>query len=57
MKKLIFSIFTASILLVACNKSDMKQASDTIKNADSLFQEAKEGYNTLDSISKAVKDS
>lgn len=57
MKKLIFSILTASILLVACNKSDMKQASDTIKNADSLFQEAKEGYNTLDSISKAVKDS
>lgn len=57
MKKLIFSIFTASILLVACNKSDIKQASDTIKNADSLFQEAKEGYNTLDSISKAVKDS
>ncbi|WP_374363840.1 DUF4349 domain-containing protein [Cloacibacterium sp.] len=57
MKKLIFSIFTASILLVACNKSDMKQASDTIKNADSLFQQAKEGYNTLDSISKAVKDS
>ena len=57
MKKLIFSIFTASILLVACNKSDMKQASDTIKNADSFFQEAKEGYNTLDSISKAVKDS
>jgi hypothetical protein len=30
----------------------MKQASDTIKNADSLFQEAKESYNTLDSISK-----
>ncbi len=57
MKKTIFSIFTASILLIACNKTDMQQATDTIKNADSLFQEAKESYKTLDSISKIVKDS
>ena len=35
----------------------MKQATDSIKNADSLFQEAKESYNTLDSISKIVNDS
>ena len=35
----------------------MQQATDTIKNADSLFQEAKESYNTLDSISKVVNDS
>ena len=56
MKKTIFSIFTASILLIACNKTDMQQATDTIKNADSLFQEAKESYKTLDSISKIVKD-
>lgn len=57
MKKLIFSIFTASILFVACNKTDMQQATDTIKNADSLFKEAKESYNTLDSISKVINDS
>ena len=57
MKKTIFSIFTASILLIACNKTDMQQATDSIKNADSLFQEAKESYNTLDSISKIVNDS
>ena len=57
MKKTIFSIFTASLLLIACNKTDMQQATDTIKNADSLFQEAKESYKTLDSISKVVNDS
>lgn len=57
MKKTIFSIFGASLLLIACNKTDMQQATDTIKNADSLFQEAKESYNTLDSISKVVNDS
>ena len=57
MKKTVFGIFTASILLIACNKTDMQQATDTIKNADSLFQEAKESYNTLDSISKVVNDS
>lgn len=57
MKKLFFSIFTASILLTSCNKADIQQASDTIKNADSLFQEAKKSYNTLDSISRMVKDS
>lgn len=57
MKKTIFSIFTASILLIACNKTDMQQATDSIKNADSLFQEAKESYKTLDSISKIVNDS
>ncbi|GGP01894.1 hypothetical protein GCM10010992_04100 [Cloacibacterium rupense] len=57
MKKLIFSIFTASIVLVACNKTDLQQASDSIKNADSLFNEAKQSYNTLDSISKVINDS
>ena len=57
MKKTVFGIFTASILLIACNKTDIQQATDTIKNADSLFQEAKESYNTLDSISKVVNDS
>lgn len=57
MKKLFFSIFTTSLVLIACNKSDMQQASDSIKNADSLFQEAKQSYNTLDSISKVVSDS
>ena len=57
MKKTIFSIFTASMLLIACNKTDLQQATDTIKNADSLFQEAKESYKTLDSISKVVNDS
>lgn len=57
MKKTVFGIFAASILLIACNKTDLQQATDTIKNADSLFQEAKESYNTLDSISKVVNDS
>ena len=57
MKKTVFGIFAASILLIACNKTDIQQATDTIKNADSLFQEAKESYNTLDSISKVVNDS
>lgn len=57
MKKLIFSILSVSLFLVACNKTDMQQASDTIKNADSLFKEAKESYSTLDSISKVVNDS
>ena len=41
MKKTVFGIFAASILLIACNKTDMQQATDTIKNADSLFQKAK----------------
>lgn len=45
------------MLLIACNKTDLQQATDTIKNADSLFQEAKESYKTLDSISKVVNDS
>ena len=57
MKKTIFSLFTATLLLVACNKTDIQQTADSFKKADSLFNQAKESYQTLDSISKIVNDS
>ncbi|GAB1347786.1 DUF4349 domain-containing protein [Cloacibacterium normanense] len=57
MKKTIFSLFTATLLLVACNKTDIQQTADSFKTADSLFNQAKESYQTLDSISKIVNDS
>ena len=57
MKKTIFSLFTATLLLVACNKIDIQQTADSFKTADSLFNQAKESYQTLDSISKIVNDS
>lgn len=57
MKKLIFSVFTASTLFLACSKSEIQQTTDSIKSADSLFKQAKDGFKTLDSISKIVNDS
>lgn len=57
MKKTIFSLFTATLLLVACNKTDIQQTADSFKTVDSLFNQAKESYQTLDSISKIVNDS
>ena len=57
MKKTIFSLFTTTLLLVACNKTDIQQTADSFKTADSLFNQAKESYQTLDSISKIVNDS
>ena len=57
MKKLFFGLITTATLFLACNKTDLQQASDSIKNADSLFNEAKQSYKTLDSISKVVNDS
>ena len=57
MKKTIFSLFTATLLLVACNKTDIQQTADSFKTADSLFNQAKESYQTLDSISKIINDS
>lgn len=57
MKKTIFSLFTATLFLVACNKTDIQQTADSFKTADSLFNQAKESYQTIDSISKIVNDS
>ena len=57
MKKTIFSLFTATLLLVACNKTDIQQTADSFKTVDSLFNQAKESYQTLDSISKIINDS
>lgn len=57
MRKLFFGLITTATLFLACNKTDLQQASDSIKNADSLFNEAKQSYKTLDSISKIVNDS
>lgn len=56
MKNLFFSI-VSTVLLVSCNQSEIKQTTDTIKQADSLFKSAKDGFKTLDSISKKVNDS
>ena len=56
MKKIWFS-FAFTAVLVSCTQTEMKQTTDTIKQADSLFTTAKNGYKTLDSISKIVKDS
>lgn len=57
MKKTIFSLFTATLLLVACNKTDIQQTADSFKTIDSLFNQAKDSYQTIDSISKIVNDS
>ena len=57
MKKTIFSLFTATLLLVACNKTDIQQTADSFKTVDSLFNQAKDSYQTIDSISKIVNDS
>ncbi|WDT67451.1 DUF4349 domain-containing protein [Cloacibacterium sp. TD35] len=57
MKKTIFSLFTATLFLVACNKTDIQQTADSFKTADSLFNQAKESYQTIDTISKIVNDS
>lgn len=56
MKKFWFP-FVVAATLVSCTQTEMKQTTDTIKQADSLFKTAKEGYKTLDSISAIVKDS
>lgn len=57
MRKLFFGLIATATLFLACNKTDLQQASDSFKNADSLFNEAKASYKTLDSISKVVNDS
>lgn len=56
MKKIWFP-FVVAATLVSCTQTEIKQTTDTIKQADSLFKTAKEGYKTLDSISAIVKDS
>ena len=57
MKKTIFSLFTATLLLVACNKTDIQQTADSFKTTDSLLTKQKKVIKPLDSISKIVNDS
>lgn len=49
--------FAVATAMVSCSQTEMKQTTNTIKKADSLFQTAKDGFKTLDSISVIVKDS
>ncbi len=56
MKNLFFTI-TTLLLLTSCSQTEIKQTTDTIKGADSLFKSANDGFKTLDSISKKVNDS
>lgn len=56
MKNVLFS-FLAAIALISCSKTEFQQTTDTIKRADSLFTKANDGFRTLDSISKTIKDS
>lgn len=55
--KNIFFYLLVSTAVISCSKSEMQQTTDTIKQADSLFNTAKDGFKTLDSISKIVNDS
>lgn len=55
MKNLVVYILMI-MLTVSCSKTELKQTSDTIKTADSLFTKANSGLKTLDSISKIVND-
>lgn len=54
MNKILLSFFLSAVV-ISC--TEIKQTSDTIKEADSLFKSANEGIKTLDSISKIVTDS
>lgn len=56
MKK-IFSVFLLASIVLSCDNKEIKQTSDSIKSADSLFRSARDGFKTLDSISAVVKDS
>lgn len=56
MKKFWFP-FVVAAAFVSCSQTEMKQTTDTIKQADSLFKTANDGFKTLDSISSIVKDS
>lgn len=49
--------FAVAAAMVSCSQTEMKQTTDTIKQADSLLKTAKDGFKTLDSISVIVKDS
>ncbi len=55
MKNLLYALALGTVV-ISCSKSEMKQTSDTIKSADSLFTRANDGVRTLDSISKIVRD-
>lgn len=57
MKKNILLGLIAGTLLFSCSKTDIQQANNTIKSADSLFRSANNGFRTLDSLSKIVQDS
>lgn len=56
MKNIFFSCLVA-ISVISCSKTDIQQTTNSIKKADSLFNSAKDGFKTLDSISKIVSDS
>ena len=56
MKKLIV-ILSLIVFFGSCSKTEMQETSNKIKSADSLLRNAKDGFRTLDSISKIVQDS
>lgn len=56
MKKTVFTLMLA-MLAISCENKELKQATHTMKSADSLFKSANEGLRTLDSISAVVNDS
>lgn len=56
MKK-IFTALLLGALALSCDNKEIKQTTDSIKSADSLFRSARDGFKTLDSISAVVNDS
>lgn len=56
MKKLALFLLLATAA-ASCDNKQIKNTTDTIKSADSLFRNVKDGYKTLDSISQVFNDS
>ena len=56
MKKLLLTAVILSTLTM-CKKADLQEANNTIKNADSLIDNASESLENLDSDAKATLDS
>lgn len=56
MKKSVL-IFLLAAAAVSCDNKQIKNTTDTIKSADSLFRNVKDSYKTLDSISQVFNDS
>lgn len=55
--KNIFVTLVLGAAVISCTQTEIKQTTDTIKQADTLFRSANDGLKTLDSISKVVNDS